>query len=89
MQLWFRKQLRGHTGQITLALVKKKIYVPQGFLGASLFNQGHYVLNPSLLGHVGGVGFFCNLCSSVSCTAKCQTLVVLHVPRRQRAVTTP
>lgn len=28
MQLWFRKQLRGHTCQITLALVKKKnIYI--------------------------------------------------------------
>lgn len=68
MQLWFRKPLREHTCQITLALVKKKINIPQGFLGASLFNQGHYVLNPSLLGHVWGVGFFFNLCSSVSCT---------------------
>lgn len=37
----------------------------------------------------GGAGFFCNLCSFVSCTAKCQTLVVLHVPHRQRAVTLP
>lgn len=58
MQLWLRKQLRGHTCQITLALVKKNIYTPQGFLGASLFNQGHDALNPSLLGHVWGLVSF-------------------------------
>lgn len=37
---------------------------------------------------VGG-GFFCNLWSFKSHTAKHQTLVVLHVPRGQRTVTAP
>lgn len=89
MQLWFRKQLRGRACQITLALVKKNIYTTM-FPGCLLF-QSRALCPQSVFSGlcVGVFGFFCNLCSFESHTAKRQTLVVLHVPRGQRTVTAP
>lgn len=90
MQLWFRKQLRGHACQITLALVKNIYIYTTRFPGCLLFQSRALCPQSVSSGlYVGGFGFFCNLCSFKSCTAKGQTLVALHVPHRQRTVTAP
>lgn len=67
----------------------KNIYITR-FPGCLLFQSRALCPQSVSSGlRMGGFGSFCNLCSFESCTAKCQTLVALHVPRGQRTVTAP
>lgn len=89
MQLWLRKQLRGHTCQITLALVKKKyIYIyTTRFPGCLPFQSRAWCPQSVSSGSRVGGWLLLQSLQLGELHTRCQALVVLRVPHRQRAVT--